>query len=66
MSRKDAGPLVTGADEDSTLVAALWKLPLPTVAPDTKAGSGLVQMHECQHTESPNHFLEQIFLGCLP
>lgn len=44
----------------------IWKPALPTEAPDTKAGTGLVQKKECQHVESPNHFLEQIFLGCLP
>lgn len=41
------------------------ELALPTGAPDTKAGTSLAQMKECQHIESPNHFLEQTILGCL-
>ena len=62
---KAAGHLLTRAVKDSMLQFS-WKPSLPTVAPDTKAGTVLIQKKECQLVESSNHFLEQIFLGCLP
>lgn len=62
---KAAGSLLTREDKNSMLYFSRQPA-LPAVAPDTKAGTGLVQKKECQHVESPNDFLQQIFLGCLP
>lgn len=60
-----AGLLLTWADYNS-MSQLSGKPSLPTVAPNTKAGTVLVQKKECQHVESSNHFLEQILFGCLP